>query len=263
MIRKYGPKLSRQLAWPVSIGLFVRPSVRTNLKGVSVKKVPAKMLLPVGIGLTTIILVGVVAGVVQMSADGRTGSGEPVAASSTSSSVSPGSSPQVIASGTPAVSASPDGPMTTIPEPAPPAQSAEPADPPAEEATSVAPPPGQGSQASSPAAAPPAAGPPAAVAPAPADAQTVQRVKDSCTSRLEGDAASSGLVAGPAVGRPFTLVSLEFLGVPQQSTAASGLASYDVRMRVTTQVVNSPAQTGDRVCRVYDYDSHVDWLPAG
>jgi hypothetical protein len=115
---------------------------------------------------------------------------------------------------------------------------------------------------------PPAPAVPPAVAPAPppaaaADAATVQRITDSCSLRLQTDAANSGAVAGTAVGRPYTVVALEFTGAPQRSTASSGLASYDVAMKVTTQMANGPARTAQRVCRVYDYDSHVDWLPAG
>jgi hypothetical protein len=80
---------------------------------------------------------------------------------------------------------------------------------------------------------------------------------------MQSDAASSGVVTGTAVGRPYTLVSLEFAGVPERSSAKAGLASYDVVVRVTTKLADGPVQANQRVCRVYDYDSHVDWLPVG
>ncbi|MCI0140374.1 hypothetical protein KNN17_02140 [Arthrobacter bambusae] len=113
---------------------------------------------------------------------------------------------------------------------------------------------------------------PAVPAPAPAvpapvaqglDAAGVQRIKDSCTARLQSDAAHSAIVTGTVVPRPFTVVSIAFSGNPVQSTAASGLASYDILMKITTKLVDGPAQDSVRVCRVYDSDSHVDWLPAG
>ena len=63
--------------------------------------------------------------------------------------------------------------------------------------------------------------------------------------------------------RPYSLVSVEYAGIPHRSTAGPGLESYDVELSVTTQPLDGPAQTDRRVCRVYDYDSHVDWLPAG
>jgi hypothetical protein len=80
---------------------------------------------------------------------------------------------------------------------------------------------------------------------------------------LQSDAANSGIVIGTVVPRPFTVVSIAFSGTPVRSTAASGLASYDVVMKVTTKLVDGPAQDGQRVCRVYDADAHVDWLPVG
>ncbi len=113
---------------------------------------------------------------------------------------------------------------------------------------------------------------PAVPAPAPAvpapvaqglDAAGIQRIKDSCTARLQSDAAHSAIVTGTVVPRPFTVVSIAFSGNPVQSTAASGLASYDILMKITTKLVDGPAQDSVRVCRVYDSDSHVDWLPAG
>lgn len=112
---------------------------------------------------------------------------------------------------------------------------------------------------------PPSSGPPPASEPAGAvsDAQTVQRVTDSCSRRLQSDASNSGIVSGPVVPRPYSLVSVEYGGLPQRSTAGPGLESYDVELTVTTQPPDGPAQTDRRVCRVYDYDSHVDWLPAG
>ena len=108
---------------------------------------------------------------------------------------------------------------------------------------------------------------PAAPAPAPAappgaqglDAAGIQRIKDSCTARLQSDAAHSSIVTGTVVPRPFTVVSIAFSGNPVQSTAAS----YDILMKITTKLVDGPAQDSVRVCRVYDSDSHVDWLPAG
>lgn len=86
---------------------------------------------------------------------------------------------------------------------------------------------------------------------------------DSCSRRLQRDALNSGVVTGSVVPRPYSLVSVEFVGAPQRSTAVHGLASYDVQLSVVTQPVDGPAQMDRRVCRVYDYDSHVDWLPAG
>ena len=117
-----------------------------------------------------------------------------------------------------------------------------------------------------PVPAPPAPAP-APAAPAPVaqglDAAGIQRIKDSCTARLQSDAAHSGIVTGTVVPRPFTIVSIAYSGNPVQSTAASGLASYDILMKITTKLVDGPAQESVRVCRVYDSDSHVDWLPAG
>jgi glycine/serine hydroxymethyltransferase len=95
------------------------------------------------------------------------------------------------------------------------------------------------------------------------DAAGIQRVKDSCTARLQSDAAHSGIVTGTVVPRPFTVASIAFSGNPVQSTGASGLPSYDILMKITTKLVDGPAQESVRVCRVYDSDSHVDWLPAG
>jgi hypothetical protein len=109
----------------------------------------------------------------------------------------------------------------------------------------------------------PASQPPASQPPGTLDALTVQRVTDSCSRRLQSDAVNSGVVTGTVVPRPYSLVSVEFIGAPQRSTAGPGLESYDVHLSVITQPVDGPAQTDRRVCRVYDYDSHVDWLPAG
>ncbi len=113
----------------------------------------------------------------------------------------------------------------------------------------------------------PAAPAPAPAAPAPVqqglDAAGIQHVKDSCTARLQSDAAHSSIVTGTVVPRPFTVVSVAFSGNPTQSTAPSGLASYDILMKITVKLVDGPAQDSVRVCRVYDSDSHVDWLPAG
>lgn len=95
------------------------------------------------------------------------------------------------------------------------------------------------------------------------DAAGIQHIKDSCTARLQSDAAHSSIVTGTVVPRPFTVVSIAFSGNPAQSTAASGLASYDILMKITLKLVDGPAQDSVRVCRVYDSDSHVDWLPAG
>ncbi|MFK4299082.1 cytoskeletal protein RodZ [Arthrobacter sp. GAS37] len=109
----------------------------------------------------------------------------------------------------------------------------------------------------------PAAPAPAPAAPAPEaqglDAAGIQRIKDSCTARLQSDAAHSSIVTGTVVPRPFTVVSIAFSGNPVQSTAAS----HDILMKITTKLVDGPAQDSVRVCRVYDSDSHVDWLPAG
>jgi hypothetical protein len=95
------------------------------------------------------------------------------------------------------------------------------------------------------------------------DAAGIQRIKDTCTARLQSDAAHSAIVTGTVVPRPFTVASIAFSGSPVQSTAASGLASYDILMKISTKLVDGPAQDSVRVCRVYDSDSHVDWLPAG
>jgi hypothetical protein len=95
------------------------------------------------------------------------------------------------------------------------------------------------------------------------EAATLQRVEDSCSRRLEDDAAKSGVVAVPVVGTAFSVVAFEFVGTPQRRAPGSGPASYDITMTVTTQVANNPTQTNQRVCRVYDSDSHVDWLPVG
>ena len=114
--------------------------------------------------------------------------------------------------------------------------------------------------AGQPPTATPTAGIPTGAAPG---AQAVQRVTDSCSRRLQSDAANSGIVSGTVVPRPYSLVSVEYVGTPRRSTAGPGLESYDVELSVTTQPLDGPAQTDRRVCRVYDYDSRVDWLPAG
>ncbi|WP_284754492.1 hypothetical protein [Arthrobacter sp. efr-133-R2A-120] len=158
------------------------------------------------------------------------------AAHASAGATSPGAAPSSQAPvSAPASSAKPDNPVAPAPAPAP-----------------------------APAAPAPA---PAAPAPAPVapglDAAGIQRIKDSCTARLQSDATNSGIVTGTVVPRPFTVVSIAFSGNPVQSTAASGLASYDILMKITTKLVDGPAQDSVRVCRVYDSDSHVDWLPAG
>ncbi|MFF2300012.1 hypothetical protein [Arthrobacter sp. NPDC058127] len=149
-------------------------------------------------------------------------------AGATSPSAAPSSQAPVSA---PASSAKPDNPVAPAPAPAAPAPA-------------------------------PAAPAPAPVAPG-LDTAGIQRIKDSCTARLQSDAANSGIVTGTVVPRPFTVVSIAFSGNPVESTAASGLASYDILMKITTKLVDGPAQDSVRVCRVYDSDSHVDWLPAG
>lgn len=109
----------------------------------------------------------------------------------------------------------------------------------------------------------PAVPAPAPAAPAPGaqglDAAGIQRIKDRCTARLQSDADHSSIVTGTVVPRPFTVVSIAYSGNPVQSTAAS----YDILMKITLKLVDGPAQDSVRVCRVYDSDSHVDWLPAG
>ncbi|GAA4049686.1 hypothetical protein GCM10023063_41730 [Arthrobacter methylotrophus] len=113
----------------------------------------------------------------------------------------------------------------------------------------------------------PASAAPVPAVPAPAapglDASGVQRIENACTARLQSDASHSSIVTGTVVPRPFTIVSVAFSGTPARSTAASGKASYDVLMKITTKLVDGPSQDGVRVCRVYDSDSRVDWIPAG
>lgn len=221
-----------------------------------------KRIVPIGAGVAALILVGVLVGTAQFQTVGGAGSGAPAAVSSAGPSDPAEAAPQSAASGAgedPAPSAGATTSGSPAEQSAEPSSPAEPSAPAAE--PSAAPEP---AAAAPPAAAPPATAPaPAPAADAPADAGTVQRLKDSCSRRLESDAASSGVVAGSVVGRPFTLVAVEFVGAPQRSAPNAGLASYDVTMSVTTQMANNPSQTGERVCRVYDYDSHVDWLPAG
>jgi hypothetical protein len=132
--------------------------------------------------------------------------------------------------------------------------------PPSSAAPSPTPAPSAPAQSGPPSSAPPAASEPAGAV---SDAQTVQRVTDSCSRRLQSDASNSGIVSGTVVPRPYSLVSVEYGGLPRRSTAGPGLESYDVELTVTSQPPDGPAQTDRRVCRVYDYDSHVDWLPAG
>ncbi|MDQ0030645.1 hypothetical protein [Arthrobacter bambusae] len=131
----------------------------------------------------------------------------------------------------------------------------------------VAPGPAPAPAPAAPAPVVPAPAAPAPAAPAPAaqglDAAGVQRVEDSCTARLQSDAAHSAIVTGTVVPRPFTVVSIAFSGNPMPSKGASGVASYDILMKITTKLVDGAAQDSVRVCRVYDSDSHVDWLPAG
>ncbi|MEZ2392012.1 hypothetical protein AB6813_21215 [bacterium RCC_150] len=114
----------------------------------------------------------------------------------------------------------------------------------------------------------PAAPAPAPVAPAPApaaqglDAAGIKRIEDTCTARLQNDSASSAVVTGQVVPRPFTVVSIAFVGTPVRSTGTSGQAAYDILMKTTTKLVDGPTQDGQRICRVYDSGTHVDWLPA-
>jgi hypothetical protein len=95
------------------------------------------------------------------------------------------------------------------------------------------------------------------------DEAGIQRIKDSCTARLQSDAAHSSIVTGTVVPRPFTVVSIAFSGNPAQSTSASGVASHDILMKITLKLADGPAQDSERVCRVHDSDSLVDWVPAG
>ncbi len=222
-------------------------------------------------------MVAVVVGLAQIPGGAGTAAGgaaplTPPAAQATTAEAPAGQPPAAAAPGSPARSngqepngAAPQGQVSGSPAPAT-------ADPAATAPGSAAtptvgqPPGGQPpSSAAAPPVAPPSSGqpPPSEPAGAAPDAQAVQRVTDSCSRRLQSDAANSGIVSGTVVPRPYSLVSVEYAGTPHRSTAGPGLESYDVELSVTTQPVDGPAQTDRRVCRVYDYDSHVDWLPAG
>ncbi|MBB6406086.1 hypothetical protein [Arthrobacter sp. AZCC_0090] len=187
-------------------------------------------------------------------------------ATQTASHSSAGAPPSVTASAAPAASGATKAPSATpSATTSTPAANASPSTASSSQAAASAP-----AVSSKPDA--PVAPVPAPVAPAPAppapgtqglDAAGVQRIEDSCTARLQSDAAHSGVVTGTVVPRPYIVVSIAFSGTPVLSTAASGLASYDVLMKITTKLVDGPTQDGVRVCRVFDSDSHVDWLPAG
>ena len=220
-------------------------------------------------------MVAVVVGLAQIPGGAGTESGGaaqliPPAAQATTAEVPAGQVPAAAPPGSPTPSngqepnsAAPQGQASGRPATADPAATAP---GPAATPTAGQPPGGQPpSSAAAPPAAPPSPGQPPASEPAGAapDAQAVQRVTDSCSRRLQSDAANSGIVSGTVVPRPYSLVSVEYAGIPHRSTAGPGLESYDVELSVTTQPLDGPAQTDRRVCRVYDYDSHVDWLPAG
>lgn len=222
------------------------------------KNPSSKRLVPVGVGVATLVLTAVVVGIAQIPTGERTAAGGTVSAPAQQSSPaqqseSPSAIPETTQAATP-------GPSATAPKATPSATAAPGSGVSSPPSGQAAPAPGATQSAQ---AAPPPAAPPAAPAPQSADAQTVQRVRTSCTNRMQSDAASSGVVTGTAVGRPYTLVALEFAGTPERSSAKSGLASYDVVVRVTTKLVDGPVQANQRVCRVYDSDSHVDWLPVG
>ncbi|MBT8160552.1 MULTISPECIES: hypothetical protein [Arthrobacter] len=173
----------------------------------------------------------------------------PPSATASAAAPSPAKSSSA-APGTP--SAAPASPAASSPSAAPSAAPAAPAAP-APAATAAAP-------APAPAA-------PAAPAPAPGagglTAAQLQHIEDSCTARLQADAASSSVVSGTVVPRPFTVVSISFAGAPVASTGTSGLPAHDILMNTTTKLVDGPTQEGQRVCRVYDTGTKVDWLPVG
>lgn len=181
----------------------------------------------------------------QTSSSSNAGAASPATVSASSSAPTTAATPSATASApTPNASAG-----TAAAGAAPSSQSAVPA--PAGSATADAPVPG------------PPAPVPAPAAPAPAQQGLDQRIKDSCTARLQSDAAHSSIVTGTVVPRPFTVVSIAFSGNPVPSTSASGLASHDILMNITLKLADGPAQDSERVCRVHDSDSLVDWLPAG
>lgn len=208
----------------------------------------------------------VVAGVVAV---GLAGAITLSATQTGSHSIQGGTTP-VTASATPSASAATNTPSAT-PSAAPstPAANATPSAAP----SSQAPAPAASSEPEAPAAPVPAPAAPAPAAPAPAapapgaqglDAAVIQRIEDTCTARLQSDAAHSGTVTGTVVPRPYIVVSIAFSGTPVRSTGASGLPAYDVLMKTTIKLADGPAQDGQRVCRVYDANAHiVDWLPAG
>ena len=214
-----------------------------------------------GIVVAGVVAVGLAGAITlnatQTSSNSVAGAAPPAAvsapASAAGASKTAAATPGATASAPAASASASAGPSGQAPVPAP-ATSAQPDAP-------VAPAP------AAPAPVAPAPAAPAPAAPAPVaqglDAAGIQRIKDSCTARLQSDAAHSSIVTGTVVPRPFTVVSIAYSGNPVQSTAASGLASYDILMKITTKLVDGPAQDSVRVCRVYDSDSHVDWLPAG
>lgn len=181
----------------------------------------------------------------QTSSSSNAGAASPATVSASSSAPTTAATPSATASApTPNASAG-----TAAAGAAPSTQAAVPAPP--VSATADAPVPG------------PAAPAPAPAVPAPAQQELDQRIKDSCTARLQSDAAHSSIVTGTVVPRPFTVVSIAFSGNPVPSTSASGLASHDILMNITLKLADGPAQDSERVCRVHDSDSLVDWLPAG
>lgn len=211
----------------------------------------------VGVAAATVVMVGVVVGFAQIPTGVRTGEGGVAPIGPPSSFSVPGgpSSP------TDATAPAAADPTATAPgasvhgQATPGAATTDPSSEPAP--TTAGPEPGKAPEpgsAPAPSSQPPDAGP---------DAQTVERVTDSCSRRLQSDAVNSGVVTGPVVPRPYTLVSVAFVGAPRRSSAGPGLESYEVTTTVTTRPVDGPVQTDQRVCRVYDYDSHVDWLPLG
>lgn len=224
----------------------------------------------VGVAAATVVMVGVVVGFAQIPTGVRTGEGgvapigppssfsAPGGTSSSTDATAPvAADPTATAPGASVHGQATPGAAPTDPSPGPNPATAGPAPTTATPGPGKAPEPstepGPG-KAPAPGSQPPDAGP---------DAQTVQRVTDSCSRRLQSDAVNSGVVTGPVVPRPYTLVSVAFVGAPQRSSAGPGLESYDVTTTVSTRPVDGPVQTDQRVCRVYDYDSHVDWLPLG
>lgn len=188
----------------------------------------------------------------QTSSSSNAGAASPATVSASSSAPTTAATPSATASApTPNASAG-----TAAAGAAPSTQAAVPAPP--VSATPDAPVPGPAAPVPGP-----TAPVPAPAAPAPAQQGLDQRIKDSCTARLQSDAAHSSIVTGTVVPRPFTVVSIAFSGNPVPSTSASGLASHDILMNITLKLADGPAQDSERVCRVHDSDSLVDWLPAG